>query len=119
MPWEVWGAGTAQEIRGRALCDIDGKAKVGVGLVELGPGCDTRPAHYHPLEEEHLYALAGSATLHLGDEQHVLTPGMYVRFPAGRAVPHHIENTSEAPFRYLMVGERIDADEVVYPDGAE
>lgn len=35
---EVWYAGTDREIRSRAPCDAGGKAKVGVGLLQLPPG---------------------------------------------------------------------------------
>lgn len=43
VPAEGWYAGTDRKIRGRALCDVWGKAKVGVGLMELPPGSNTRP----------------------------------------------------------------------------
>ena len=57
---------TECEVRAKALSDVGGRAKVGVGLMELPPECDTKPAHWHSLEEEHLYVLSGRATLHLG-----------------------------------------------------
>jgi len=118
LSWEVWYAGTDREIRGKAVCDVGGPAKVGFGILELLPGCNTRPAHYHDLEEEHLYALSGAATLHLGAATFALAPGSYVCFPAGQKHAHFIDNTDAAPFRYIMVGERIDADEVVYSEDA-
>jgi uncharacterized cupin superfamily protein len=118
VPADVWYAGTDREIRGRALCDVGGKAKVGVGLMELPPGSNTKPSHWHSHEEEHLYALSGSAVLHLGNERHPLSAGVYVCFPAGQAVGHHLENTGSEPFVYLIVGERIESDQVTYPDGA-
>ncbi len=115
VPAEVWYAGTDREIRGRALCDVGGKAKVGVGLMELPPGSNTKPSHWHSHEEEHLYALAGSAVLHLGTEQHQLESGSYVCFPAGQTAGHHLENPGPEPFVYLIVGERIADDKVTYP----
>lgn len=114
LNWEVWYAGTDREIHGKGICDVGGRAKVGFGILELLPGCNTRPAHYHSLEEEHLYVLAGAANLHLGASVFVLTAGSYVCFPPGQVQAHFIDNTGTAPFRYIMVGERIDADEVVY-----
>ena len=118
VPAEVWYAGTDREIRGRALCDVGGSAKVGVGMMELPPGSNTRPGHWHSHEEEHLYALSGSAVLHLGTEQHVLQAGSYVCFPAAQPVAHHLENTGTESFIYLIVGERIADDKVTYPVGA-
>ena len=112
-----WYAGTKQEIRGWALSDVGGLAKVGVGILELPSGCNTKPAHYHTKEEEHLYVLEGVATLHLGDSAHSLVPGSYVCFPAGQALPHYIDNNGSGVFRYIMVGERIADDEVIRSNG--
>lgn len=43
IPGDTWYAGTDREIRGRALCDVGGRAKVGVGYLELPPGSHTGP----------------------------------------------------------------------------
>jgi uncharacterized cupin superfamily protein len=110
---QTWYAGTDQEIRGRALCDVGGRSRVGVGLLELPPGCNTRPAHYHTKEEEHLYVLEGRATLHLGGARHTLTRGSYVCFPTQQPLAHHISNEGPNVFKYLMIGERIEGDEVI------
>lgn len=118
VPEEVWYAGTDREIHGRALGDVGGRAKVGVGLMELPPGSNTKPGHWHSHEEEHLYAMSGSAVLHMGAEQHLLQAGSYVCFPAGQAVAHHLENVGTEPFVYLIVGERIADDKVTYPSRA-
>ena len=115
---EVWYGGTDREIRGKALCDIGGQARVGVGLMELPPGSNTMPSHWHSHEEEHLYALSGSAVLHLGTECHKLESGSYVCFPANQAAGHYLENEGSEAFIYLMVGERIAEDNVTYPSAA-
>lgn len=115
---QAWYVGTDREIRGRALCDVGGKARVGVGLMELPPGSNTKPGHWHSHEEEHLYALSGVAVLHLGEERHALESGSYVCFPAGQAVAHHLENRGTEPFVYLIVGERIADDKVIVPGDA-
>lgn len=65
---ESWYVGTNREIRGKPLCDLGGKAKVGFGLIELPFGSSTKPAHWHSKEEEHLYVISGQATLHLDAE---------------------------------------------------
>jgi uncharacterized cupin superfamily protein len=111
---EVWYENTDREISGRALCDVGGRAKIGVGLCDLPPGSNTKPAHYHTLEEEHLYAIEGSATLYLGDQRFILGPGKYVCFPASQQQPHYLQNDGDHTFRYLMIGERLDEDRVVY-----
>jgi uncharacterized cupin superfamily protein len=117
VSFEVWYEGTDREIRGKPLCDVGGEAKVGVGLMELPSGSNTKPAHWHSKEEEHLYALSGQATLHLGAEQFLLRPGSYVCFPAGQTEPHYLVNTGTEPFSYIIIGERINDDEVTYPYG--
>ena len=114
----TWYLGTDREIAGRALCDAGGTSRVGFGILELSPGCNTLPAHYHTLEEEHLYVLEGSGILHLGDETYPLDRGSYVHFPAGQAIPHFVSNESESVLTYIMVGERIEDDEVVYTSDA-
>jgi uncharacterized cupin superfamily protein len=115
---ECWYAGTDREIRGKPLCDIGGKAKVGFGLMELPAGSNTKPAHWHSKEEEHLYAIAGQATLQLGAETFSLRAGSYVCFPAAQEAAHYLENTGPDPFIYIIVGERIKDDHVTYPSEA-
>lgn len=119
VPAEVWYAGTDREIRGRALCDVGGHAKIRVGLMELAPGSNTKPSHWHSHEEEHFYALSGSAVLHLGNEQHRLESGSYVCFPAGQDAAHHLENPGTETFVFLIVGERIEEDKVTYACDAQ
>ena len=113
LPWDVFAAGGRQELRAKALCDQGGKARLGVGLLELPAGSD-RPPHYHSHEEEHLYVLSGRVILCLGPEEFELGAGGYACFPAGQEIFHHLENRSEAPVRYLMIGERIAADRVTH-----
>lgn len=115
LPWELWYEGTNRQIRGRAVCDVGGASKIGVGVLELSPGFTTQPAHYHTHEEEHLYVLSGSVSLCLGSEVFELESGSYVHFPAGQAVFHHLENHTSEPVRYLLTGERIEDNKVVYP----
>jgi uncharacterized cupin superfamily protein len=112
---DTWYEGTDREIRGKGLSDVGGRAKVGVGLLELPPGSNTLPAHYHTREDEHLYVIEGELVLYLGIEVFELVADSYVHFPAGQAVAHHLANESGLPARYLMVGERIDDDQVIYP----
>jgi uncharacterized cupin superfamily protein len=89
-----------------------------VGLMQLAPGSNTGPAHWHSHEEEHLYVLSGCAVLYLGAEEHALEAGSYVCFPAGQPTAHHLDNPSAEPFVYLIVGERCPDDQVTYPDGS-
>jgi uncharacterized cupin superfamily protein len=114
IPWNVWYESTDREIRGKGLCDIGGESSIGVGLLELSPGCNTRPAHYHVREEEHLFALSGKAKLFLGRDVFELEAGSFVCFPAGQKLLHHLVNDSDEPFRYIMIGVRDNTDRIVY-----
>jgi uncharacterized cupin superfamily protein len=116
VPAEVWYENTDREIRGRTLSDVGGRAKIGVGMVELPPGSNTRPAHFHTLEEEHLYVVEGQPTLHMDDQTFELMPGSYVHFPAAQEVHHFLRNNTERMVRYLMIGERLKNDKVIYQD---
>ena len=101
------------EAPGRYL-DLSGE-HLGVRIEEALPGTTSSVNHYHTAEEEHVIALEGEATLHLGEDAIALRAGDHVCFPAGEAIGHHIENTSAAPFRFLIIGERKQDDVVFYP----
>jgi uncharacterized cupin superfamily protein len=116
VPWADFSRGERFACRTRALGKFGGGSHVGVNLEELAPGKTDCPAHYHYLEEEHLYLLEGSLTLRLGERTYALTAGSYVCFPAGQKAGHAIVNTGSTVARYLAIGERIPHDVVAYPD---
>ena len=101
---------------GRQL-DLSGE-HLGVRIEEMDAGATSSYHHYHTAEEEHVIVLKGTATLHLGDEQFELVENDHIWFPAGEDIPHHIENTSPDPFRFLVFGERKQDDVVFYPNGS-
>ena len=90
-----------------------------MAIEELPPGRQSCPAHYHLLEEEHLLALEGEATLRLGGRRHLIKAGDYVCFPAGQKAGHCLINEGEAPFRFLIIGERNPHDVIHYPDSGK
>ncbi len=91
---------------------------LGVRVETLPPGSNSSYHHYHTAEEEHVLVLEGVAVLHLGDDVVAVKKGDHVVFPAGEEVAHHLENTSDAPFTYLVFGERKRDDVVIYPQSA-
>ena len=97
--------------------DLSGQ-HLGVRIEETPAGATTSHHHYHTSEEEHVLVLEGAATLHLGDEDIELNTGDHIWFPAGEAVAHHIENTSDATFKILVFGERKQDDVIFYPRGS-
>lgn len=105
--------------RGETLRELDlSGLHLGVRIEDLPPGSTSSIHHYHSLEEEHILVIAGSATLHLGTQEHELTEGDHVCFAAGEPTAHHIENRSGGNFKFLVIGERNAGDTVFYPNGS-
>lgn len=110
-----FAAQTARRLKW-ALGDALGLAGFGVNLVELAPGAWSAQRHWHSREDEFVYVLEGEITLITEAGAQTLGPGMAAGFPAGVADGHHLVNRSDAPARYLEVGDRDGADECSYPD---
>jgi uncharacterized cupin superfamily protein len=118
VPWTDWSEGARYGSRFRVLSDTRGedKRKIGVSYEELPPGKQSCPLHYHMLEEEHIIALEGEATLRLGEERYTIKAGDYVGFPAGQRVGHCLVNEGDKPFRFIMIGDNQPNEICVYPD---
>ena len=79
---------------GRVFAGEDHAASVSLVLIDARPGC-RQPPHSHATEEV-VAVHAGSATLHLGEEQaRTVTAGEVVRVPA--RVVHWLENRGSEP----------------------
>jgi uncharacterized cupin superfamily protein len=102
--------------RYRVLSKFGGGSHVGVVHEELPPGKQSNQQHYHMLEEEHVYILEGALTLLLGAKRHLMQAGDYVCFPAGQKVGHALFNHTDAPCRYILIGENNPNDVSVYPE---
>ena len=116
VPWEPWSEGVRFGGQVKPIGARAGGSKVGVLLEELPPHRQSVPLHWHTHEEEHLWFLAGHATLRLGDERHAVKAGDYVCFPAGRPLGHCLVNDGDEPCRYLVIGTRSPDDVCFYPD---
>lgn len=118
VKWDEFSEGSRFAIRYRHLTSaaVGENYRVGFAVEELGPGKQSVPAHYHMLEEEHVYILEGSLTLRLGEERHSMKAGDYACFPAGQRAGHCLINESDKVCRYIIVGERNPNEVVVYTD---
>ena len=116
--WVEWKERSGFNLRYRHLTSaaVGENYHVGFAIEELAAGSQSAPAHYHMLEEEHVYVLAGELTLRLGNERQVMKAGDYVCFPAGQRAAHCLINHTNEPCRYIIVGERNPNDVIVYPD---
>lgn len=97
-----------------------GAKDLGYCLVSLDPGKRSCPYHFHHSEEEVFYVLEGEGTLRQGDtdgeEEIPLRAGDVISFPAGTGIAHQFLNTSDKPFVYFALSNRIKSDVAEYPD---
>ena len=120
IPAEDWSEGVRFGGRVQVLSNSrDGGRKIGIAIEVVQPGKQTSPFHYHMVEEEHIIALEGEATLRLGDARHPIKAGDYVCFPAGQRAGHCIVNERGAPFKFMIVGDRAANETCVYPDSGK
>lgn len=98
------------------LSDAGGLTQFGAFTETLMPGARSSHRHWHAEEDEFLFTLDGIVTLHEGDGALDLSPGSCACWPAGVANAHCLENRSDQPVTYFVVGSRLPEDEVTYPD---
>ena len=96
--------------------DTGGLTQFGAYVEVLPPGSGSSIKHWHAGEDEMVYMLTGTATLIEGDSETDLNPGDAATFKAGVPAGHCLENRSDAPTSYLVIGTRSSGDVVTYPD---
>jgi uncharacterized cupin superfamily protein len=107
---------TAVRFRHLTSAAIGGDYRVGVAIEELPAGKQTALAHYHILEEEHVFVLEGALTARIGAQAHEMKAGDYVCFPAAQKAGHCLVNNSGAVCRYVIVGENNPNEVAVFTD---
>jgi uncharacterized cupin superfamily protein len=100
----------------RPLGDLFGLTNFGVNLTRLAPGSVSSLRHAHSKQDEFIYVLQGSPTLHSDKGRTQLSPGMCAGFKAGTGNGHRLINESGEEAVYLEIGDRTPGDEGVYPD---
>ena len=68
-----------------------------------------------PLPSEMVLILSGEVVL-VEDEETILRAGDAACWPAGLAIGHRLDNRSDAPARYLVIGTRHVRDVIHYTD---
>jgi uncharacterized cupin superfamily protein len=122
LPWEDYTKDTKRfGDRTIPLGAHGGGTQIGFNLVELPPGKQSCPFHYHHREEEHIFILEGRCILRSGEGRYEMKAGDYVCFPAGTGVGHATLNPFPEPCRMIVAGTpRADPLEVVvYPDSGK
>lgn len=100
----------------RRLGDAAGLTQFGVNLLRLPPGAWSSQRHWHTHEDEFIYVVEGEVVLVTDGGEEIMRAGDSAGFRAGVADGHHLQNRSDAPARFLVVGSRHDADGAEYPD---
>jgi uncharacterized cupin superfamily protein len=109
-------AGPCRARRWLKLGDAAGLTQFGVNLVTLAPGAWSSQRHWHSHEDELIYVVEGELVLVTDAGDEVLQAGDCAGFPAGVADGHHLQNRSDLPARFLVVGSRDHRDRGVYSD---
>jgi uncharacterized cupin superfamily protein len=93
-----------------------GLTHVGVSVRSVEPGFAGTNRHFHTIEEEWSYVLAGRGTLRIGPLRIAVRPGHFAAFPPGPR-PHHFIAEGDEPLVFLEGGERRPAEDACwYPD---
>jgi len=100
----------------RQLGDFFGLENFGVNLTRLAPGAISALRHFHSKQDEFVYILEGSPTLHDNSGRIRLAPGMCAGFRAGSGNAANLINETDGDVVYLEIGDRTPGDSVVYPD---
>jgi len=98
------------------LGDLFGLANFGVNLTRLVPGAVSALRHAHTKQDEFVYILEGTPTLHTDEGRTRLAPGMCAGFKAGTGNGHCLINETKEDVVYLEIGDRTPGDEGSYPD---
>ena len=98
------------------LSDAGGLTQFGAYIESLEPGAWSSDRHWHTAEDEFLYVLTGTTTLHDDDGMQDLGPGDAVCWPHGDPNAHHLSNRTADAARYLIVGSRAFGDVCHYPE---
>jgi uncharacterized cupin superfamily protein len=97
------------------ISDTGNLTQFGAFVETLTPGSKSSLLHWHSEEDELVYMLKGTVTVHEGDIRTILSPGDAACFKAGDPVGHCLENVSSEDAVYFLVGTRSAADIVIYP----
>ncbi len=100
----------------RQLGDLFGLNNFGVNLTRLAPSAVSALRHSHTRQDEFVYILQGTPTLHTDEGRTQLAPGMCAGFKAGSGNGHHLLNETTEEVVYLEVGDRTSGDEANYPE---
>jgi len=97
----------------RTLSDPTGLTRMGVHLRAAEPGLAGTARHFHVVEEEWAFVVAGQGTVRIGPHHVPVRAGSFVALPPGPR-PHHFLAEGPAPLVVLEGGERRPKEDFGY-----
>ncbi len=101
--------------RYQLLSDPGGLTQFGAFIEELPPGSQSGHRHWHETEDEMIMVLSGQVVL-VEESETLLNAGDVAAWPAGTPIGHRLDNRSDQPARYLVIGTRNRLDRIHYSD---
>lgn len=98
------------------LWDVGRLTQLGACRETLPPGAWSSHRHWHEAEDEFLYVRSGTATVVDDDGAFDLAPGDAACWRHGDPNGHPVQNRTESPLVYLIVGARVAGDVCHYSD---
>ncbi|WP_425098741.1 cupin domain-containing protein [Tropicibacter sp. S64] len=106
-------------VRGRTsqkLGAASGITQFGANLVRLAPGAMSSLRHWHEEQDEFLVVTEGVLTLVDDDGPVEMRVGDCAAFPAGDRNGHHMQNLSDAPGAFVVIGTHTKTETAWYSD---
>jgi uncharacterized cupin superfamily protein len=101
---------------GRRLGPQVGAKSIGTSYIEIAPGRQAFPHHFHTANEEAVFIIEGTGILRIGKDEVQIVAGDYISFPVGPDHAHSIRNESGAPLKMLAISTLHPVEIVGYPD---
>jgi uncharacterized cupin superfamily protein len=93
-----------------------GAAALGCSYIEVEPGRQAFPLHYHCANEEGIYIIEGTGEARIGKDTISVGPGDYIAYPVGPDHAHSLKNTGKTTLKYLALSTMHATEVVGYPD---
>jgi uncharacterized cupin superfamily protein len=101
---------------GQRLGDAGGLTQFGVTLTRLAPGAASSLRHWHEKQDEFIIVTEGELTLVEDGGETVLKAGDCAAFPAGVANGHCVQNLTDKPGAFFVVGAKTPQETAWYSD---
>lgn len=101
---------------GRRLGPHVGAKAIGSSYIEIQPGRQAFPNHFHTSNEEAVFVIEGRGHVRIGKDEVEIKAGDYIGFPVGPDHAHSIRNSSEEVLKLLCISTLNPVEVVGYPD---